>query len=79
MFNAIGRLTNNIRPATVPIRDKECKSIISIEGQILRWKEYLEDILNTSTTNMERGNWQVFQQSNQEALDLLQREKLLMP
>jgi len=46
MFNAIGRLTNNIQPATVPIRDKE--------GQIHRWKEYLEEILNTSTTNMER-------------------------
>jgi len=54
MFNAIGRLTNNIQPATVPIRDKEGKSITSMEGQILRWKEYLEGILNTSTTNMER-------------------------
>jgi len=54
MFNAIGCLTNNIRPATVPIRDKEGKSITSMEGQIHRWKEYLEEILNTSTTNMER-------------------------
>jgi len=53
-FNAIGRLTNNIQPATVPIRDKEGKSITSIEGQIHRWKEYLEEILNTSTTNKER-------------------------
>jgi len=54
MFNAMGRLTNSIRPAVVPIRDKEGKSITSIEGQIHRWKDYLEEILNTSTTNMER-------------------------
>jgi len=54
MFSAKGWLTNNIRPAVVPIRDKEGKSITSIEGQIRRWKEYLEEILNTSTTNMER-------------------------
>jgi hypothetical protein len=38
----------------VPIRDKEGKSITSIEGQIHGWKEYLEEILNTSTTCMER-------------------------
>ena len=54
MFSAKGWLTNNIRPAVVPIRDKEGKSITSIEGQIHRWKDYLEEILNTSTTNMER-------------------------
>ena len=54
MFNAMRRLTNNVRPTTVPIRDKEGKSITSIEGQIHRWKEYLEEILNTSTTRMER-------------------------
>jgi hypothetical protein len=43
-----------MRPAVVPIRDKEGKPITSIEGQIHRWKEYLEEILNTSTINMER-------------------------
>ena len=43
-----------MRPAVVPIRDKEGKPITSIEGQIHRWKEYLEEILNTSITNMER-------------------------
>ena len=48
------RLTNNIQPAVVPIRDIEGKSITSIEGQIHRWKEFLEEILITSTTNMER-------------------------
>jgi hypothetical protein len=48
------RLTNNVWPTTVPIRDKEGKSIISIEGQIHRWKGYLEEILITSTTCMER-------------------------
>ena len=36
MFNAIGRLTNNIQPVTVLIRDKEGKSITSMEGQIHR-------------------------------------------
>ena len=56
MFNAIRRLTNNMRPAVVPIRDKEGKPITSIEGQIHRWKEYLEEILNTSTTNMKERN-----------------------
>ena len=54
MFNAMRQLTNNVRPTTVPITDKEGKSITSIEGQIHRWKEYLEEILNTSTTRMER-------------------------
>jgi len=54
MFNAMRRLTNNVWPTTVPIRDKEGKSITSIEGQIHRWKEYLEKILTTSTTRMER-------------------------
>jgi hypothetical protein len=54
MSNAVRRLTNNVRPTIVPIRDKEGKSITSIEGQIHRWKEYLEEILNTSTTRMER-------------------------
>jgi hypothetical protein len=49
MFNSIRRLTNNIRQTTVPIRDKEGKTITSIEGQIQRTKEYLEEILNTST------------------------------
>jgi len=49
MFNSIRQLTNNIRQTTVPIRDKEGKTITSIEGQIQRWKEYLEEILNTPT------------------------------
>ena len=31
------------------IRDKEGKTVTSIEGQIQRWKEYLEEILNTPT------------------------------
>jgi len=53
MFNAMRRLTNNVRPTIVPIRDKAGKSITSKEGQIHRWKEYLEEILNTSTTCME--------------------------
>ena len=43
-----------MRPAVAPIRDKEGKPITSIEGQIHRWKEYLEEILNTCTINMER-------------------------
>ena len=54
MFNAIRRLTNDMRSAVVPIRDKEGKPITSIDGQIHRWKDYLEEILNTSITNMER-------------------------
>jgi len=54
MFNAMRWLTNNVRPTVVLIRDKEGKSITSIEGQIHRWKEYLEEILNTSTSSMER-------------------------
>ena len=53
MFDAMRRLTNNVRPPTVPIRDKRDKPIISIEGQIHRWKEYLEEILNIPTTGME--------------------------
>jgi hypothetical protein len=40
---------NNIWQTTVPIRDKEDKTITSIEGQIQRWNEYLEEILNTHT------------------------------
>jgi hypothetical protein len=43
MFNSIRRLTNNARPTTG-------KTITSIEGQIQTWKEYLEEILNTSTS-----------------------------
>jgi len=54
MFNAIGRLTNNIQPATVPIRDKEGKPITSIEGQIHRWKECTEEIFNSSSARKER-------------------------
>ena len=50
MFNSIRRLMDNVRPTTVPIRDKEGKTVTSIEGQIQRWKEYLEEILNTSTS-----------------------------
>jgi len=50
MFNAIRRLMNNVWPNTAPIRDKEGKTITSIEGQIQRWKEYFEEILNTSTS-----------------------------
>jgi hypothetical protein len=54
MFNAMRQLMNNVWPTIVPTRDKEGKSITSIEGQIHRWKEYLEEILNSSTTCMER-------------------------
>ena len=54
MFNAIRQLKNDMWPAVGPIRDKEGKPITFIEGQIHRWKKYLEEILNTSTTNMER-------------------------
>jgi len=50
MFNSIRQLMNNARPNTAPIRDKEGKTITSIEGQIQRWKEYFEEILNTSTS-----------------------------
>jgi hypothetical protein len=50
LFNSIRRLTNNIRQTAVPIRDKEGKTITSIEGQIQRWNEYLEEILNTSAS-----------------------------
>ena len=50
MFSSIRRLKNNVRPATVPIRDKEGKTITSIEGQIRRWKEYLKEMLNNSTS-----------------------------
>ena len=55
MFNAVRWLTNNVWPTIVPIRDKEGKSITSIEGQTHRWKEHLEEILNISTTCMERN------------------------
>jgi C4-type Zn-finger protein len=42
---------NNIRQTAVPIRGKEGKTTItSIEGQIQRWNEYLEEILNTSAS-----------------------------
>ena len=51
MFNATRRLMNNVRPTIVLIRDKEGTSI---EGHIHRWKEYLEEILDTSTSCMER-------------------------
>jgi len=54
MFNAMRRLTNNVRPTIVPISEKEGKSVTSIEGQIHRWREYLEEMLNTSTSYMER-------------------------
>jgi hypothetical protein len=54
MFNAMRWLMNNIWPTIVPVRDKESKSITSIEEQIHRWKEYVEKILNTSTTRMKR-------------------------
>jgi hypothetical protein len=50
LFNCIRCLTNNVWPTIVPIRNKEGKTITSIEGQIHRWKEYLKEILNTSTS-----------------------------
>jgi len=53
MSDAMRRLTNKVRPPTVLIRDKRDKPITSIEGQIHRWKEYLEEILNPPTTGME--------------------------
>ena len=48
-FNSIGRLTSDVWPNTVPIRDKEGKTIMSLEGQMQRWKEYLEEILSVPT------------------------------
>jgi hypothetical protein len=62
---------NNIRQTTVPIRDKEGKTITSIEGQIQRWKEYLKEILNTSTPPIGEE-----EQSYQQALHPLRRGKL---
>jgi hypothetical protein len=50
MFSSIRRLMKDVRPATIPIRDKEGRTITSTEGQIRRWKEFLEEILNTSTS-----------------------------
>jgi hypothetical protein len=54
MFSSIRRLTNSTRPAIAPIRDRERKTITSTEGQIKRWEEFFEDILNTSTSLTER-------------------------
>ena len=54
MFNAIRRLIKNAQPTIVPIRDEEGKPIKSIEGQIHRWKEYMEEILNSSSARNER-------------------------
>jgi len=54
VFNAIRHLTKNAQPTTVPIRDKEGKPITSIEGQIHRWKEYMKEILNSSSARRER-------------------------
>ena len=53
MFSAIRRLTKNAQPTIVLIRDKEGKPITSIEGQIHRWKEYMEEILNSSSARNE--------------------------
>jgi hypothetical protein len=50
MFNSIRHLTNNVRPTTDLIRDKDGKTITSIEGQIHRCKKYLKEILNTLTS-----------------------------
>jgi hypothetical protein len=50
MFSSIRCLTNNVQPATVPVTDKEGKTITSTEGQIQRSKEFLEEILITSTS-----------------------------
>jgi hypothetical protein len=50
MFSSIRHLTNNVQPATILIRDKEGKTLTSIEGQIHRWKEFLEEILSTSAS-----------------------------
>jgi hypothetical protein len=50
MFSSIRCLSNNVQPATVPVRDKEGKTITSTEGQIQRSKEFLEEILITSTS-----------------------------
>jgi len=38
MFNAVRRLTDNVRPTIVPIRDKGGKFITSVEGQIHSWE-----------------------------------------
>jgi len=54
VFNAIRRLIKNAQPTIVPIRDEEGKPIKSIEGQIHRWKEYMEEILNSSSARNER-------------------------
>jgi len=54
VFNAKRWLTKNAQPTIVPIRDKEGKPITSIEGQIHRWKEYMEEILNSSSARKER-------------------------
>jgi hypothetical protein len=54
MFSSIRRLTNSTRPATAPISDREGKTITSKEGQIKRWEEFLEEILNTLTFLTER-------------------------
>jgi hypothetical protein len=45
---------NNIWQTAVLIRDKEGKTITSIEGQIQSWNEYLEEILNTSASLTEK-------------------------
>jgi hypothetical protein len=50
MFSSIRCLINNVQPATVLIREKEGESITSTEGQIQRWKEFLEEILKISTS-----------------------------
>ena len=79
MLNAVRQLTNNIRPTIVPIRDKEGKSITSIEGKTHRWKENLEEILNISTTSMERNELASILTELPISINLLRREKLLMP
>jgi len=79
MLNAVRQLTNNIRPTIVPIRDKEGKSITSIEGKTHRRKEYLEEILNISTTSMERNELASILTELPISINLLRREKLLMP
>jgi hypothetical protein len=43
MFSSTRRLTNNARPATVQIRDKEGKTATSTEGQIRRLKVFPEE------------------------------------
>jgi hypothetical protein len=55
MFSSIRRLTNSAKPATgLPIRDKEGKTITSIDGPIRRWIELLEESLNISTSLTKR-------------------------